>query len=109
MPDETDEFDGWGLEQAIAALRDDLTKASKAGGDSLKFPVTSVTVELNVVATRSKKGKAGFKVPWVNAELAGELDRSSQTTNKVTVVLGPPVDAQGNQVRIGEPSDRLKR
>lgn len=109
MSEDVDGFDGWGLEQAIEALREDLTKASKAGGDGVKFPVTSVTVELNVVATKSKNGKAGFKVPWVNVELGGEMAKSNQITNTLTIVLGPPVDAQGNQVRVGETSDQLKR
>ncbi|SBT37408.1 trypco2 family protein [Micromonospora auratinigra] len=104
-----DEVEGWGLEQALEALRADLTRAGAASGDDMKFPITSVTVELKVVASRNKSGKAGFKVPFIETQLGGEVGRRDEATSTLTLVLGSPVDAAGNQVRIGEAADRLKR
>jgi NTP-dependent ternary system trypsin peptidase co-occuring protein len=64
--------DGIGLAQAIALLRAGLLEARAAAADSdIQLPVESMTVELQVVATRTREGKAGFAVPFVNAELGG--------------------------------------
>jgi Trypsin-co-occurring domain 2 len=64
--------DGLGLADAIALLRDDLLKAQAAGaGSEIQLPVESMTIQLKVAATRSKNGKAGFRVPIVDLELGG--------------------------------------
>jgi hypothetical protein len=64
--------EGLGLAEAIAALRDDLLQARAAGATSdIQLPVESMTVELTVTATRSREGKAGFKVSIVEVELGG--------------------------------------
>jgi Trypsin-co-occurring domain 2 len=53
-------------------LRGDLLKARVAGAISeIQLPVESMTVELTVTATRTREGKAGFKVPIVPVELGG--------------------------------------
>jgi hypothetical protein len=68
--------EGLGLAEAIAALRDDLLQARAAGATSdIQLPVESMTVELTVTATRSREGKAGFKVPIVEVELGGGRSR----------------------------------
>jgi Trypsin-co-occurring domain 2 len=64
--------EGLGLAEAIEALRDDLLKARAAGATSeIQLPVESMTVELTVTATRTREGKAGFKVLFVPVELGG--------------------------------------
>ena len=76
--------DGLGLAEAIEALRDGLLKAQAAGARSeIQLPVESMTVELTVTATRTREGKAGFKVPIVEVELGGSRERG--TGREVTV------------------------
>lgn len=98
------------LAQAITLLRDGLLKArSEGAGDAIQLPVQSLTVELKVVAKRNAEGKAGFRVPIVNAELGGSAGVSNEQTQTVTVVFGSPVDsASGNPALIAGFGDRLK-
>jgi hypothetical protein len=101
--------DGLGLAEAIEALRDDLLKARAAGASSeIQLPVESMTVELTVTATRSREGKAGFKVPFVPVELGGGGSRERGTGQKVTVVFGGPVDRDGRPVKVARASSELK-
>lgn len=101
--------DGFGLADAIAALRGELLAARAAGADAdIQLPVESMTVALHVVATRTVDGKAGFKVPFVNAELGGATGSKRETTQQVTVVFGPPVDRAGNPVKVAAASAELK-
>jgi hypothetical protein len=100
---------GIGLAEAIAVLRDELLKARAAGADSdIQLPVESMTVELRVAATRSKDGRAGFRVPVVNVELGGGLAAASETGQTVTVVFSAPVDRTGAVVKVAEATDELK-
>ena len=101
--------DGLGLAEAIEALRDDLLRARAAGATSeIQLPVESMTVELTVTATRSADGRAGFKVPIVEAELGGGGSRERGTEQKVTVVFGGPVDRDGKPVKVAQASSELK-
>ena len=93
--------DGLGLADAIALLRDELLEAQAAGaGSEIQLPVESMTVELTVTATKSKDGKAGFKVPIVELELGGGGSRERGSEQTVTVVFGGPVDREGRPVRV---------
>lgn len=101
--------EGLGLAEAIESLRDDLLRARAAGAASdIQLPVASMTVELTVTATRSREGKAGFKVPIVEVELGGGGSRERGSGQKVTVVFGGPVDRRGNPVRVAQATDELK-
>jgi hypothetical protein len=101
--------DGLGLAEAIEALRDDLLQARAAGATSdIQLPVESMTVELNITATRTREGKAGFKVPIVEVELGGGGSRERSTGQKVTVVFGGPVDRDGKPVKVAQASSELK-
>lgn len=101
--------DGIGLAEAIAALRDDLLQAQAKGADSnIQLPVESMTVELAVTATRSAEGRAGFKVPIVEAELGGGGSRQRADEQRVTIVFGSPVDRSGRPVKVANTSDELK-
>jgi hypothetical protein len=101
--------DGLGLAEAIEALRDDLLKARAAGARSeIQLPVESMTVELTVTATRTREGKAGFKVPIVAVELGGGGSRERGTGQTVTVVFGGPVDREGRPVKVAQASSELK-
>jgi len=106
-PDDRDA--GIGLAEAIAVLRDELLKARAAGaGSDIQLPVESMTVELRVAATRSKDGRAGFKVPVIEVELGGGLAAASETGQTVTVVFSAPVDRTGAVVKVADATDELK-
>jgi hypothetical protein len=101
--------DGLGLADAIELLRDELLQAQAAGADSeIQLPVESMAVELKITATRSKDGKAGFKVPIVELELGGGGSRERGSEQTVTVVFGGPVDRQGHPVRVMQRSAQVK-
>jgi hypothetical protein len=101
--------DGLGLAEAIESLRDDLLKARAAGAKSeIQLPVEAMTVELTVTATRSRDGRAGFKVPIVPVELGGGGSRERGTGQTVTVVFGGPVDRDGRPVKVAQASSELK-
>jgi hypothetical protein len=101
--------DGLGLAEAIESLRDDLLQARAAGAKSeIQLPVESMTVELTVTATRSRDGKAGFKVPIVEVELGGGGSRERGSEQTVTVVFGGPVDREGNPVKVAQASSEPK-
>ena len=66
------EVPGVRLQEAIESIRSDLAAARESGENAdVRFPVQSVTVQLQVVATQEAGAKAGFKVPLVNLELGG--------------------------------------
>lgn len=107
--DDTGAVDGLGLAEAIGVLRDELLRARAEGADSdVQLPIESVTVELTVTASRSVDGKAGFKVPFVEVELAAGRTRGTGTEQRVTVVFSGPVDHEGRPVKIARRGDRLK-
>jgi len=104
-----DEVPGLGLAEAIEGLRDGLLAARASGaGSDIQLPVSSMTVELKVVAAKTTGGKAGFRVPLVEVELGGSADRSREETHTVTVVFGEPVDRQGLPVKVAQATDKAK-
>jgi Trypsin-co-occurring domain 2 len=101
--------DGLGLADAIALLRDELLEAQAAGvGSDIQLPVESMTVQLTVTATKSKDGKAGFKVPIVELELGGGAGQERGSEQTVTVVFGSPVDRDGRPVKVAQESAHQK-
>lgn len=96
------------LSDAIGLLRDELLRARAAGARSdIQLPIESMTVELNVTATRSIDGKAGFTVPVVGLQLGGGGARERGSEQRVTVVFGGPVDRAGQPVKVASESDVL--
>jgi hypothetical protein len=101
--------DGLGLADAIGLLRDELLEARAAGaGSDIQLPVESMTVVLTVTATRSKDGRAGFKVPVVELEVGGGAARERGSEQTVTVVFGGPVGRDGRPVKVAEESAQPK-
>ena len=100
---------GLGLSEAIGVLRDELLKARAAGAVSdIQLPVESMTVQLQVVATRTRNAKAGFSVPIVNVVLGGAAGWQRDAMQTVTVVFGGPVDREGNPVKVAQESSERK-
>jgi Trypsin-co-occurring domain 2 len=101
--------DGLELAEAIEALRNNLLKARAAGATSeIQLPVESMTVELTVTATRTREGKAGFKVPFVPVEVGGGGSRERGTGQTVTVVFGSPVNRKGEPVKVAQATSEWK-
>ncbi|MBK3563709.1 trypco2 family protein [Streptomyces sp. MBT62] len=108
MAEQEDSGEGLGLAEAIAAIRDDLLRAqASAVGAAVQLPIESLTVALRVTATRTRDGRAGFKVPF-GAEVGGGLSRGSGTEQVVTVVFGEPVDCDGRPVKVAALGNELK-
>jgi hypothetical protein len=94
---------GLGLSEAIEVLRDELLKARASGAVSdIQLPVESMTVQLQVMATRTRDGKAGFSVPIVNVELGGSVGWQREAMQTMTVVFGGPVDREGRPVKVAQ-------
>ncbi|WP_214404788.1 trypco2 family protein [Pseudonocardia lacus] len=105
----TGEVEGVGLAEAIASVRADLLAARLAGADAeIQLPVASLIVELTVVATKGVDGKAGFKVPFINAEVGGGASWKSEATQTVTVQFSEPVDRAGNPVKVASAGVQTK-
>lgn len=99
---------GIGLADAIAMLRAEVLSAHEASaGSPVQFPVASLVVELQVAATRSVDGKAGFCVPFVNVELGGGAGWQRETMQTVTITFESPVDSDGNPVKVARSSDQM--
>jgi hypothetical protein len=95
--------DGVELAEALEELRGALAEAqARAAEQDVQFPIQTLTVELQVVVTRSRDGKAGFRVPVVGAELGGSVGHERQALQTLTVVLGPPLDRLGRPIRVSE-------
>lgn len=101
--------DGIELSDAIALLHREMLKAYREGASQdMQFPVESMTVELKMAATRSSDGKAGFSIPVVNVELGGSTGKQHEATQTVTIVFGPPIDSEGNPLKVAAASDEVK-
>ena len=100
--------DGVGLAEALEGLRADLAEAQRqAAGQAVQFPIESLTVELKVGVTKSVDGKAGFTVPLLGVELGGGGGRTSESLQTITLVLGSPVDQNGNPIKVAEETDEV--
>jgi hypothetical protein len=87
------------LAETIAAVRAELAQAVQQGaGEDIQFPVGEVTLQFQVGVTRSAEGTAGVNV-WV-LELGGTGTYARESVQAVTVVLQPPVDPDGNPVKV---------
>lgn len=100
---------GLGLSDAIAILRDELLNAQEQGADAdIQLPISSMTVELAVHATREAGGKAGFRVPVISVEVGGGATFGHGSEHTVTVVFDGPVDRNGNPVKVASGSSKPK-
>jgi hypothetical protein len=98
-----------GLSEAIQGLRAELVTAMAAGaGAPIQFPISKMTVELQVVATKGADGKAGFRVPIIEVELGGGTNWQRENTQTVTVEFDSPVDREGRPVKVASASSQLK-
>lgn len=88
-----------GLEEAIAALRQELIASVVASqGEHLRFEVGEITMEFHVEVERSAEAKGGIKF-WV-VELGGGGGQKDKSTHKVIIPL-KPVRRDGKPVFTG--------
>ena len=101
---------GIGLDEALRrCAQSSLRHSGRQPGKDLQFPIETLTVELKVGVTRSKEGKAAFRVPLVEAQSGAGASVHREALQTVTLVLGSPADRQGNPVKVASGSDELKR
>jgi hypothetical protein len=102
-------MDGINLVDAIEILRAEVLAAEQnSAGAKVQFPIQTITIEFKVGLTKTADGKAGFKVPFVGAELGGSAGFEQNNAQTVTIVLGPPVDQAGHPVKIAQATDEQK-
>jgi hypothetical protein len=100
---------GIGLAAAISMLRAEVLAAhTESMRSAVQLPVTEMTVELKVAATKSADGRAGFCVPFVNLELGGGAGWQRESMQTVTVTFGSPVDPHDNPLKVAASSDQPK-
>lgn len=88
-----------GLVEAIASLRAELAEAAERGeAEDIRFPVAQVNLEFQIGVTRDVHGDGRLRF-WV-LELGAGGGYEAQTIQKVTISLGPPVDADGQPIKI---------
>jgi hypothetical protein len=103
------EPEGIGLAEALEVLRSELASArERAAGKPVQFPIERLTVELKVGVSKSADGKAGFRVPFLGAELGGSGGYASESVQTLTLVLGPPVDESGRPIKVASVSEQRK-
>jgi hypothetical protein len=91
-----------GVAEAVGALRVELSEAiAAAAGESLRFRVGEVTVELEVAVERVGGARGGLRF-WV-IDVGGEVSRTTTRTHRLTVPL-TPVAGDGSPVMTGEQS-----
>ena len=94
-----------GLRETIEALREELSAAMVSGADAeIQFPVGEVELEVNVGVTRTADAKGGVRF-WV-LELGAGGSRASESVQRITVKLEPPVDRTGAPVKVARRLDR---
>ena len=77
-----------GLQEAIGALRTELSDSIQAATDEdLRFKVGEITLEFQVEVERVAEAKGGLKF-WV-VDLSGKESVGSKLTHKVIVPLSP--------------------
>lgn len=77
-------MDGIGLGEAIKALREELTEAKGEGdGSWMRFQVSPVELELQLVVTKDADAKIGWKVLEAGASIG------SERTQKINLTLTP--------------------
>lgn len=92
-------MDKIGITETVAALRSELAAAVLAAdGQDISFPVNELIVEFNVGVTKSVEGGGGIKF-WV-VNLDAKASYKSESIQKVTMRLGPPVGVDGMPVKV---------
>jgi len=94
------------LADVITGLRKELIKAQQEGdGESIRFNVNNVEVELETVVTKEADGKLGMKFWVVEANAGGKYQNASKQKIKLTlqaVNIDPVTGQEKNTQLSGE-------
>jgi len=92
------------LVDAVAAVRDELLAAARAGGEhpDLVFAVGPVEMEFEVELRADAKAKAGFKIFAVGAEAEAGVSRGR--THRVSFTLTPRAANGADLLVHGDPA-----
>lgn len=92
--------EGLPLARALASLRAELGQAIAAARDEdLRFKVTEIEVQLQVVATTTAEVSAGLSL-WRVVQVGGKLDDGRAATHMVKLTLAP--DLSGGDVHVSD-------
>jgi Trypsin-co-occurring domain 2 len=87
------------LKETIAALRAELLEAiTDAEDQEFHFPLGPVQLEFQVGVTKNVSGDG--KVQFWVLELGASGSYANETIQKITLTLEPPVDADGEPVKV---------
>jgi len=90
------------LADMIEALRYEISEAvSRSKGQTIRFGVQKIDLELSLQVSRSGSGKAGVKFWVVSAEATGTA--SATNVHKVSISL-QPVDEKGRAILVSDRS-----
>lgn len=94
------------LADAVALVRQELLQAmAMPDAAGFRFPVGQITLSFQVGLTGSGTGSAGLQL-WV-FELGAEGTYAKETIQSVTIVLDPPVDADGHGIKVASGRSEL--
>ena len=92
------------LRDAMQALRGEIMQAAEAAStQSVRFELSSIEMEFQVVAKREggAEAKLGFHIFAADATLGGSGKIADERTQKVKIVLNPfQVDMKGNRTKL---------
>jgi hypothetical protein len=92
-------MDKIGLPEAIEAVRAELRRAVAQGEDQdIQFPVGELQLEFQVGVTREGTVDGKLRV-WV-LEFGAGGSYAKESVQTVTLTLEPPVDAQGQPIKV---------
>lgn len=92
--------EGLPLARALTSLRAELGQAIEAArGEDLRFKVTEIEVQLQVVATTAVEVSAGLSL-WRVVQVGGKLDDSRASTHLVKLTLTP--ELSGGDVHVSD-------
>ncbi|MFQ5561765.1 MAG: trypco2 family protein [Nitrospinota bacterium] len=94
------------LVDAIEDLRVQLQEASKnADGKSLRFKVEGMELEFKCTVSREDNVEAGVKYWLLNAQAGAKM--KDEMVHTVKIKLGPPVDRDGNEIKLSDEQEGL--
>lgn len=97
----TDDEPGIGLAAAIKLVRSELQQAMEEGRSSpLAFTAGPVKLDFEVAFTKGRKGGAGIEA-WV-VSIDFKADRSTATTNRITISLAPKERGTGKDIEVSD-------
>ncbi|MFC8350351.1 trypco2 family protein [Streptomyces sp. NPDC057280] len=91
-----------GLAEAVETIRDELRLAIAGAASDIQFPVGQVTLEFQVGLKKTAEADGKVKVWVLQFGAGGKVEHDA--VQKVTIVLEPPVDTNGDPIKVSSGS-----